>query len=67
MSEDQTENQRPTRTVLVPVGLGALFGVLAVLAFRHELERLVSRQRFDDVSSWVRRVVREEPSGDTPF
>jgi len=53
--------------VLVPVGLGALFGVLAVLAFRHELERLVGRQRFDDVPTWVRRVVREQPSGDVPL
>ena len=47
---------------LIPVGLGALFGLLAVLAFRHELDRLLSRQRFDDVPSWVRRVVRETPS-----
>lgn len=52
---------------LIPVGLGALFGLLAILAFRHELERLVSRQRFDDVPSWVRQVVREEPSGDAPL
>lgn len=52
---------------LIPVGLGALFGLLAILAFRHELERLVNRQRFDDVPSWVRTVVREVPSTHVPF
>lgn len=48
---------------LLPVVIGALFGVLAVVAFRHELQRLLGRQRFDDVPTWVRRAVREQERG----
>jgi tetratricopeptide (TPR) repeat protein len=46
---------------VVPALVGLIFGVLAVVAFRHELGRLLARQRFDDVGSWVRRAAREEP------
>jgi uncharacterized protein YqhQ len=46
---------------LIPVVLGAVFGVLAVVAFRHELRRVLERQRLDDVGTWLRRVIRQEP------
>lgn len=51
---------------LAPTVLGGLFGVLAVLAMRHELHRLIGRQRFDDVPVWTRRATRQEPRSSDP-